>query len=81
VRSIERLLGSPLERRRLEDFDYQAPAPKQDREFARPPRPANRSRRPAGAAKTRQAWPQRKASASFTANRRSNTRRRSTAAA
>jgi ATP-dependent RNA helicase RhlE len=81
VRSIERLLGSPLERKHLEDFDYQAPAPKQDREFARPPRPANRSRRPAGAAKIRQAWPQRKSSAPSTANRRSNTRRRASATA
>jgi ATP-dependent RNA helicase RhlE len=81
VRSIERLLGSPLERRHLEDFDYQAPAPKRDKEFARPPRPGNRSRRPAWAAKTSKAQPQRKSSAPSTANRRSNARRRASAAA
>jgi ATP-dependent RNA helicase RhlE len=76
VRSIERLLGSPLERRHLEDFDYQAPAPQRDTEFARAPRPAARSRRPAGAAKAHKAWPPRKSSPSATANRRSNTRPR-----
>ena len=81
VRSIERLLGTPLERRKLEDFDYRAPAPRRDTEFARPPRPAGRNQRPAGAAKGRRTWPQRKSSAPSTANRRSQTRRRASAAA
>lgn len=81
VRSIERLLGNPLERRHLEDFDYQAPAPKRNKEFARPPRPASRNRRPTGAAKSRNTWSQRKSSAGSTANRRSNTRRRPAVAA
>ncbi len=47
VRSIERILGGPLERRYLEDFNYKSPAPKRDTEFSRPPRPASRNRRPA----------------------------------
>ena len=81
VRSIERLLGEPIERRRLDGFDYQVPTPQRDTEFARPPRPAVRSRRPSGAAKTRQAWPKQKTSNASTGNRRSNPRRRSSAAA
>ncbi|MDJ0804186.1 MAG: DEAD/DEAH box helicase [Desulfobacterales bacterium] len=47
VRSIERVLGAPLERRYLEDFDYLRPAPRRDGEFSRPPRTASRNRRPA----------------------------------
>ncbi len=39
VRAIERALGSPLERRSVEGFDYKVPAPRKDEEFARPPRP------------------------------------------
>ena len=38
VRAIERALGSPIERRMLDDFDYKVPAPRRDSEFARPPR-------------------------------------------
>ncbi|MFU8857155.1 MAG: DEAD/DEAH box helicase [Deferrisomatales bacterium] len=38
VRAIERTLGAPLERRRVPDFDYTAPSPKRDIEFARGPR-------------------------------------------
>ncbi|MCC6347553.1 MAG: DEAD/DEAH box helicase [Nitrospirales bacterium] len=45
VRAIERVLGAPIERRTVEGFDYGAPAPQRDTEFARPPAPA---RRPAG---------------------------------
>lgn len=51
VRAIERVLGAPLERRTIEDFDYNVPAPKKDREFARPPRQPRRQapgRKPAG---------------------------------
>ena len=48
VRAIEKVLGKPLERRRLADFDYSVPAPRKDTEFARPPRqPAVRRPRPA----------------------------------
>ena len=36
VRSIERVLGAPLERRHLDDFNYKAPAPRRDTEFSRP---------------------------------------------
>ncbi|RNC67460.1 MAG: DEAD/DEAH box helicase [Desulfuromonadales bacterium] len=45
VRTIERTLKAPLERRTVEGFDYSVPAPKKDTEFARPPMPP---RRPAG---------------------------------
>lgn len=38
VRSIERVLGAKLARRRIEGFDYAVPAPQKDTEFARPPR-------------------------------------------
>jgi len=38
VRTIERALGSQLERRTVPDFDYSPVAPKRDSEFARPPR-------------------------------------------
>jgi ATP-dependent RNA helicase RhlE len=48
VRAIEKVLGKPLERRRLDDFDYSVPAPRKDTEFARPPRqPAVRRPKPA----------------------------------
>jgi ATP-dependent RNA helicase RhlE len=48
VRAIERVLGAPLERRTLEDFDYSVPAPRRDEEFARPPRPPQQRRPAAG---------------------------------
>ena len=38
VRSIERVLGSRVERRTLEGFDYKKPMPGRDIEFARAPR-------------------------------------------
>lgn len=41
VRTIERKLGRLLERRRVEGFDYDTPAPKKNNEFARPPRHLN----------------------------------------
>ncbi|NJC87216.1 MAG: DEAD/DEAH box helicase [Desulfuromonas sp.] len=50
VRAIEKVLGKPVERRRLEGFDYTVPAPRKDSEFARPPRqPAVRRPKPAAA--------------------------------
>jgi ATP-dependent RNA helicase RhlE len=42
IREIERALGKPIERRRLDDFDYTPPATPSN-EFARPPLPAQRS--------------------------------------
>jgi len=47
VRTIERTIGSSLERRRLQGFDYAVPAPKKDVEFARPPRQPAPRRKPA----------------------------------
>lgn len=44
VRSIERVLGSTIERRTLKDFDYKKLPPARDTEFARPPREPQRSR-------------------------------------
>lgn len=84
VRSIERVLGAPLERRHLDDFNYKAPSPRRDTEFSRPPRPANRNRRPAGAAKVQKArptWQRRKPANASTVNRRSNQSRRPAMAA
>ena len=83
VRSIERLLGSPLERRHLDDFNYRTPAPRQDMEFVRPQRPANRNQRPAAAKvqKFGSNWPRRKPSTTSTANRRWNHRSRPAMAA
>ena len=46
VRSIERILGSTIERRTITDFNYDVSAPQKDKEFARPPqqpRPAGKS--------------------------------------
>ncbi|MFO7666693.1 MAG: DEAD/DEAH box helicase [Desulfobacterales bacterium] len=45
VRAIERILGSPLKRNKIEGFDYTMPAPRKDAEFARMPANAARSRR------------------------------------
>ena len=44
VRTIERKLGRPLERRTVEEFDYDTPVPKRNNEFARPPRHLNQRR-------------------------------------
>jgi ATP-dependent RNA helicase RhlE len=49
VRSIEQTLGAKLERRTVPDFDYAAPAPKRDSEFARGPRQPRSSARPRSA--------------------------------
>lgn len=51
VRDIERVMGSPIERRTIEGFDYTVDAPGRDAEFARPPRAHMPSRRPAAANK------------------------------
>jgi len=49
VRAVERVLGYKLERRTLPDFDYAAPAPAKDHEFARDPRPPMRHTSPSRA--------------------------------
>jgi ATP-dependent RNA helicase RhlE len=47
VRTIEKKLGTTLERRTVEGFDYSVPAPHKDQEFARPPRqPQPRRKQP-----------------------------------
>jgi ATP-dependent RNA helicase RhlE len=46
VRTIERVLGSPLERRTMQGFDYAAPAPPRTEQPARSPRPASNRARP-----------------------------------
>jgi ATP-dependent RNA helicase RhlE len=46
VRTIERTLGAPLERRTVTGFDYTVPAPRKDAEFARPPREPRPVRKP-----------------------------------
>lgn len=39
VRAIERVLGSPIERRTIDGFDYTVAKPSKDMEFYRPPQP------------------------------------------
>ena len=46
VRDIEKVLGCPIERRVLPGFDYKAPAPRRDTEFAWDPRPTRSNPRP-----------------------------------
>ena len=48
VRSIERVLGSKIERRTVKGFDYEKSAPARDAEFARPPRQPQRRREGSG---------------------------------
>jgi ATP-dependent RNA helicase RhlE len=50
VRQIERLIGTRIERHKLEGFDYSVAAPSRDTEFARPPREPQQRRRPQPAA-------------------------------
>ncbi|MFH1028946.1 MAG: DEAD/DEAH box helicase, partial [Pseudomonadota bacterium] len=51
VRTIEKKLGAPLERRTVIEFDYTVPSPKKDIEFARPPREPRPPRKIADAKK------------------------------
>lgn len=51
VRTIEKKLGTPLERRTIAGFDYTVSAPKKDAEFARAPREQRPPRKPADAKK------------------------------
>ena len=52
VRTIEKKLGAPLERRTVSTFDYTIPAPRKDAEFARPPREPRPPRKAAEARKS-----------------------------
>lgn len=52
VNSIERLLGKPIERKMVQGFDYNVPAPKKDEEFQRPPREPQQRRKTAPTGKT-----------------------------
>lgn len=53
VRSIERVLGSKIERRIVKGFDYSKPGPAHNTEFSRPPRePRNRRKAPSLLAET-----------------------------
>lgn len=52
VRTIEKTLGAPLERRIVEAFDYSVPPPRKDSEFARAPREPHNSRKPSAAGKS-----------------------------
>jgi ATP-dependent RNA helicase RhlE len=53
VRDIEAVLGRAIERRTLPGFDYDLPAPGEDRSLARPPRSRNGRRKPGRAPKSR----------------------------
>lgn len=44
VRNIEKKLGKPIERKTVENFNYSAPAIKQEKEFTRPARHKNKLR-------------------------------------
>ncbi len=52
VSVVERVVGARLERRKLASFDYAAPAPARNSEFARPPREPRRERPPARSPQT-----------------------------
>lgn len=55
VRSIERVLGKKVKRCIQEGFDYKAPAPVRDTEFARPPRQPRRKWKNSGSSTKKQA--------------------------
>ncbi len=46
VRAIEKVLGSSIKSKAIDDFDYEVPAPKNNREFKRPPRKPTTRRKP-----------------------------------
>lgn len=58
VRDIEKVLGTPIERRTLPGFDYTIPAPRRDTEFAWDPRPARTAAHPAHPITDRERRPQ-----------------------
>lgn len=57
VRAIEHVLGAKLERRMLPGFNYDAPAPARNVEFARPPREPQRRREPSDSTRAYRAQP------------------------
>ncbi len=57
VKAVEKVLGYKVERRTVPGFDYTTPAPAHDREFAREPRPAPRTRQPVSASTRAQGTP------------------------
>ena len=46
IRAIERVLGASIPSKGVDDFDYNIPAPKNNQEFARPPRGRSTRRKP-----------------------------------
>jgi ATP-dependent RNA helicase RhlE len=46
VRAIERVLGASIQSKAVDDFDYDVPTPKNNQEFARPPRKSTPRRKP-----------------------------------
>ncbi len=52
IRAIEQMLGSPLERRTVDGFDYSIAPPRKNTEFARPPRQPQPRRKPARQSQT-----------------------------
>ena len=56
VRSIERVLGGPIERRMVAGFDYSTAAPRRDMEFSRPPRQSAPARKPGVAKHADKQW-------------------------
>ena len=46
VRAIERVLGASIQSKAVDDFDYDVPVPKNNQEFARPPRKQISRRKP-----------------------------------
>lgn len=55
VRTIEKALGASLARRTVDEFDYTAPAPTKDSEFARQPRQSLPGRKPSPNSKSQAA--------------------------
>lgn len=52
VRAIERVLGSRIESKAIDGFDYDVPVPKNNQEFVRPPRQHTARKKPAQKQKT-----------------------------
>ncbi len=84
VRSIERLLGGPIERKLLEDFDYRVPATGRNSKPSQTRRTPSRNRRPAVTVKAKKdqgTWMHRNYSNPLKVNRRTTRRTPSTVSA
>lgn len=78
VRTIEKKLGTILERRIVEGFDYCIAAPQKDREFARPPRqPVKRENKPEAKAKAQVKLSNKSGGQKSGSRKRNHTRRQS----